>query len=380
MKKAIHFGAGNIGRGFIGLLLSLSGYEVVFVDLDDDLVSDINDVESYQVVEVGNSKQEYSVDNIRAINGSDVASVAQEIEDANLVTTAVGANNLQYIAPAIIKGLKERLEGRDQDYLNIIACENAVRASTDLKEYVYEKLDESKRDTAESYVGFPDSAVDRIVPPQECDGLKIKVEPFSEWIVDETQIKGPTPEIEGMKLTDNLLAFVERKIFTLNTGHAGVAYLGYYKGYEYIHEAIKDEEVHQIVKEALLESGSSLIKLYGFDKETHRKYIEKILKRFENKELMDSVTRVGRDPRRKLGPKDRLVNPAVRAFENGRFPENLCKCIAAGLLFDVEEDKSAKQIQDSIAEKGVVETLENVTGLSSESDIGERVLNEYNSL
>lgn len=380
MKKAIHFGAGNIGRGFIGLLLSLSDYEVVFVDVDDDVIADINQTESYKVLEVGEAKEEYIVDNIRGVQGADVASIAQEIKDADLITTAVGANNLQYIAPAIAEGLTVRLNNEIGTPLNIIACENAVKASTDLKEEVYDKLDSAKKDKVNSYVGFPDSAVDRIVPPQETGGLQVKVEPFSEWIVDETQIKGPTPQIEGMTLTDNLLAFVERKLFTLNTGHAGVAYLGYYKGYDYIHEAIKDEEIYQTVKEALAESGSSLIKLYDFTKETHQQYIEKILKRFENQALQDSVTRVGRDPKRKLGPTDRLVKPAVRAWEKGKFPENLCKCIAAGLLFDVAGDETAQEIQASLVEEGVNDVLKEVTELDPKGELGSKVIEEYNKL
>ncbi|AGB40291.1 mannitol-1-phosphate/altronate dehydrogenase [Halobacteroides halobius DSM 5150] len=381
MKKAVHFGAGNIGRGFIGLLLNLSGYEIVFIDVDQKLVSSINSSDSYQVKEVGgDSEEEYTVDNIRAINGTNINEVAEEIKDANLVTTAVGVSNLKFITPAVVAGIEQRLEACNTDYLNLIACENAVRATSELKEQVYEKLDTAQKKQVEKYIGFPDSAVDRIVPPQDNGGLEVEVEPFSEWIVDKTQIKGPIPDIEGMKLTTNLLAFVERKIFTLNTGHAGTAYLGYHKGYNYIHEAIEDQEIETIVKNALLESGSSLIKLYSFDEEAHKQYINKIIKRFKNKALNNSVIRVGRDPIRKLGPTDRLVKPAMRAFENGTFPSNLCKCIAAGLLFDVGEDKTAKEIQTAIEEQGIETTLTEITGINPKGDVGQEIIKKYYQL
>jgi len=41
-KKMIQFGAGNIGRSFIGQLFSRSGYEVVFVDINKELIKEVN--------------------------------------------------------------------------------------------------------------------------------------------------------------------------------------------------------------------------------------------------------------------------------------------------------------------------------------------------
>ena len=381
MKKAVHFGAGNIGRGFIGLLLSLSDYEVVFIDVDDGLISELNQKNSYQVLEVGGAEvKEYKVDNVRGVNAKEREKAAAEIKDADLVTAAVGPTNLEYIAPAIAQGIKERLKEDNLDYLNIIACENAVQASTKLQEYVYDKLEEAEQEQANDYIGFPDSAVDRIVPPQDNEGLEVKVEPFKEWIVDKTQFKGEVPAIEGMDLTDNLLAFVERKIFTLNTGHAATAYLGYYKGYQYIHEAIKDDEIYQTVKDALLESGKTLIKYYNFSEKSHQQYINKILKRFKNPALQDSVVRVGRDPIRKLGASDRLVKPALRALDINIFPVGLRKSIAAGLLFDPEGDEEAQKMQTMIQQTGIEETLEEVTGIEGNSLLGKDIIRTYKKL
>ncbi|MCZ4274260.1 hypothetical protein O4H47_18060, partial [Maritalea porphyrae] len=79
-------------------------------------------------------------------------------------------------------------------------------------------------------------------------------------IVDEQQFKGEIPDIAGMERTNNLMAFVERKLFTLNTGHCITAYLGCLKGHRTIREAIEDPSIHAEVKQAMQESGEVLIK------------------------------------------------------------------------------------------------------------------------
>ncbi len=382
MKKALHFGAGNIGRGFIGLLLNLSDYEVVFADIDQEIIAELNKKNSYLVLEVGQEKEKhYQVDNVRGILSNKTYQAAEEIKDADLITTAVGVNNLKHLAEVIAEGIKLRIAEGSNQKLNIIACENAVRATSKLKKVVYKFLTKEEEKKVEKQIGFVDSAVDRIVPPQENeDRLEVKVEPFKEWIVDKTQFKGKIPIIEGMTPSDNLLAFVERKIYTLNTGHAAAAYLGFYYDYQYIHQAVKDDKIYDIVKSALKESGQSLVKLYDFDYEQHEQYIEKILKRFMNPALKDSVERVGREPMRKLSEEDRLVKPALRAVENDITPTGLSKSIAAALFFDVEEDEQSQKIQKLITEKGVEQALKEITTIDSESKLGKEILAKYKEM
>ena len=380
MKKAVHFGAGNIGRGFIGVILDQSGYQISFVDTDKELISQINKQSMYKVVEVGADSKEYVVDDVVGVEAGDKEQVVAEISQADLITTAVGVDNLKFLVSALVEGIKRRHNSSIEKKLNIIACENAVQASSQLKKEVKSKLEPKILDYMEQYIGFPDAAVDRIIPPQTSEQLEVKVEPFSEWIIDKTQFRGPNPNLEGVELTDNLLAYVERKIFTLNTGHCGTAYLGYLKGYEYIHQAIQDKEIADIIKKALLESGRYLIDYYGFDEEKHKEYIEKILTRFENEALQDSVVRVGREPLRKLSAEDRLVKPALRSLEVEYFPEALSICIAAGLLFDPSGDEQAKKLQVMIDKSGLEKALEEVTSRSADNKLGQEIIGKYDFL
>ncbi|MDI6478370.1 mannitol-1-phosphate 5-dehydrogenase [Cronobacter dublinensis] len=379
--KALHFGAGNIGRGFIGKLLADAGISLTFADVNQTVLDALNARHSYQVRVVGEHEQIDTVSGVDAVNSTsdDVVTLIAQVD---LVTTAVGPVVLERIAPAIAKGLALRKAQGNERPLNIIACENMVRGTSQLKTHVFNALAQDDNAWVESHVGFVDSAVDRIVPPSESaanDPLEVTVETFSEWIVDKTQFKGELPTIPGMELTDNLMAFVERKLFTLNTGHAITAYLGKQAGHQTIRDAILDEKIRLVVRGAMEESGAVLIKRYGFDDAKHAAYIEKILGRFENPYLKDDVERVGRQPLRKLSTGDRLIKPLLGTLEYGLPHQNLVLGIAAAMHFRSADDPQAQELAQLIADKGPQAALAQVSGLDANSDVVAGAVNAYNA-
>ncbi|MFU1792629.1 mannitol-1-phosphate 5-dehydrogenase [Paenibacillus azoreducens] len=375
--KALHFGAGNIGRGFIGLLLSQSGYEVVFSDVNESLVQSLQERGSYTVSIADENGERIPVHGVRAIDGRDLALVAEEMATADLVTTAVGVPILKHIAPGIAAGIKLRIE-RGGSPFHIIACENAIGASTQLKEHVMGLLSLEEKQQAASIAAFPDSAVDRIVPLQHHeDPLAVTVEPFYEWVINRSQMFPGAKEISGVHYVDDLIPYIERKLFTVNTGHCSAAYAGYRKRYDTIQEAMKDEEVVGLVTGALQETGSMLVRAYGFDAAEHEAYIHKIVDRFRNPYLSDEVIRVGRSPIRKLSPDDRLVRPALRAWEQGGNIGHLTKVMALALKFDYAGDPEAARLQGLIGEKGVRRAFAEVSGLESDHALTQRVIDDY---
>ncbi|EGR4368796.1 mannitol-1-phosphate 5-dehydrogenase [Vibrio cholerae] len=368
-KNAVHFGAGNIGRGFIGKLLADADIAVTFADVNEPLVDQLSHQQEYKVKVVGSECKMETVSHVTAVNSASEALIERIIK-TDLVTTAVGPTVLDIIAKTIAKGLSARFAAGNTQPLNIIACENMVRGTTHLKQQVYQFLTTEEQQQADVLVGFVDSAVDRIVPPLQAandDPLEVTVESFSEWIVDKQQFKGEIPQIEGMEKTDNLMAFVERKLFTLNTGHCVTAYLGCLKGHRTIREAIEDPCIHAQVKQAMQESGEVLIRRYGFDRALHSAYIEKILSRFANPYLVDEVDRVGRQPLRKLSANDRLIKPLLGTIEYGLPNGMLLKGIAAALKYRNSSDPQAVELQQSIEKEGVRSTLARYTGLAAES-------------
>ncbi|AIM19708.1 MULTISPECIES: mannitol-1-phosphate 5-dehydrogenase [Serratia] len=378
--KALHFGAGNIGRGFIGKLLADAGVEVTFADVNQTVLDLLNSRKSYSVHVVGEQERVERVNNVSAVNSGSEAAVAL-IAKADLVTTAVGPQILAKIAGTIAKGLVLRHQQGNVQPLNIIACENMVRGTSQLKQHVFAALPQDEQAWVEQHVGFVDSAVDRIVPPADSsDPLEVTVETFSEWIVDQTQFKGQPPAIAGMELTDNLMAFVERKLFTLNTGHAITAYLGQRAGLQTIRDAILDPAIRRVVKGAMEESGAVLIKRYGFDADKHAAYINKILGRFENPYLHDDVERVGRQPLRKLSAGDRLIKPLLGTLEYGLPHANLIQGIAAAMSYRSEQDPQAQELAELLNTLGPKAALAQISGLPAESEVVEEAVAVYNAM
>ncbi|MDF7670522.1 mannitol-1-phosphate 5-dehydrogenase [Orbaceae bacterium ESL0721] len=380
--QALHFGAGNIGRGFIGKLLSDAGVHVTFADVNQQVVDAIATRHQYPVNVVGEQSTTEIVTGVDAINSTS-EKVIDYIASVDLITTAVGPQVLTYIAPTVAKGIIERHKQGNNRPLNIIACENMVRGTSHFKQVIVKALPQDLLPWVDAHIGFVDSAVDRIVPPavsESGDILEVTVETFSEWIVDKNQFIGEIPTIKGMEPVDNLMAFVERKLFTLNTGHAITAYLGFYKGIDTIRDAILDDRIRSIVRGAMEESGLVLIKRYQFDPEKHRAYIEKILSRFENPYLHDDTARVGRQPIRKLGANDRLVKPLLGTFEYQTSNDNLLIGIAAALNYRNDEDDQAVKLAKMIEEQGVKSAFCEISEIKQDNPVVALIEAHYTKL
>jgi mannitol-1-phosphate 5-dehydrogenase len=343
--KAIHFGAGNIGRGFVGLLLHEAGYEVVFADVNAPLIEALQQAPSYTVHEAGQTPTDKVVDNFRAINSAtSEEDLISEIATADAVTTAVGPTVLRFVAPVIAAGLARRDAGLPP--LAVMACENAINATDLLAEQVWANVPEGDREALAGRVAFANTAVDRIVPGQAADaGIDVTVEAFYEWVIESPSFGGNPPMIPGATFVENLAPYIERKLFTVNTGHATVAYLGKQAGVSKLSEALLVPTVADGARRVLEETSALLVAKHGLDEATQRAYREKILGRFANPSLPDTVERVGRQPLRKLSRNERFIGPAAEIAESGTRPVALLEAIGATLRFSVADDEQSVELQ-----------------------------------
>jgi len=362
--KAVHFGAGNIGRGFVGLLLHEAGYEVVFADVADALISQLASASSYDVHEVGENPAVKTVTGFRAFNsGSQEAAVVEEISTADVVTTAVGPHILKFVAPVIARGLAAR--STDLPPLQVMACENAINATDLLRTEIQAAWDDSAGDL-DAVAVFANTAVDRIVPNQAPgQGLDVTVETFYEWVIDRTPFDGNAPVIPGATFVDELGPYIERKLFTVNTGHASAAYFGYQAGLEKISDAMADPAVAAKVRAVLEETKELLVAKHGFVEAEQEAYVQKILSRFTNPHLPDTVNRVGRAPLRKLSRHERFVGPAAELAERGVTPVALLEAMSAALRFDDGNDDEAVELASLLSELDAAAVVERITELTA---------------
>lgn len=372
MSKAVHFGAGNIGRGFVGLLLHQGGYDLVFTDVAGPLVEAINAASQYIVHEVGEGGVDTVVTGFRAINSAtDASALVDEISTADVVTTAVGPTILKFVAPHIVAGLGLRDPAAAP--LHVMACENAIGATDTLRE----EMAAAAGDGWEAVSGravFANTAVDRIVPAQEPGGgIDVTVEPFFEWAIERGPFGDNPPNIPGAHFVDDLTPYIERKLFTVNTGHATTAYFGAAAGIEKISDVLADDAIAAKVDAALRETSELLIRKHELDPATQHAYRETIIRRFRNPALPDTVWRVGRQPLRKLSRHERFVGPAAEALERGLPVDGLVAAMGAALAFDDPEDAQSVDLQRMLREQSAAEFTGAVTGLDPQHPLFARI-------
>ena len=389
MEKVVHFGAGNIGRGFLGQLYFESGFETVFVDIDPQIVELLNKFHEYPLKIVDDiSSKEIIVKNVRAVNGINPDKVADEIFDAHLISTAVGISSLSNIAGSIAQGLLKRWENLNFNPINIIICENMLNADKYLRNMILQELSKEQTRTfaGESViclfnelVGTAEASIGRMVPVmteemKEGNPLRIWAESYSEFPVDKDGFKGDIPQIKNLMPYSPFDFYIKRKLYVHNAGHAILAYLGHLKGYRYIYECISDTKINHICRFALLESGVALSKEFHIPMEEITVHIDDLMKRFGNRALKDTVTRVGRDPLRKLSSVDRLIGAAKLAQKQGIVPLYICLGAANALRFNEPDDDASQRMQNMINQDGAEGVLKQVCNLNHDETLGKTIM------
>jgi len=336
MKQAVMYGGGNIGRGFIGALMSGSGYRVTFIDVAEPVVKALQEKETYPVRYVSSEGYEdVWVKNVTAVNGNDAEAASDIIARCDIMATAVGARILKFIVPNIVAGLRKRWSAGAKP-LNIIICENLMDANKILEAMLKEQLTEEECALFDKTVGLVEASIGRMVPIQteemkDGEPMRVCVERYGFLPVDKAAFIGEIPEITNMVPYEPFDFFIKRKLYVHNMGHALCAYLGDLLGLQYIYEAIAVPQIRILVQNAMLESAMALSKKYGASLYDLQLHITDLLNRFTNAALKDTCQRVGGDPARKLGPTDRLIGSASLALEQGICPAYIAMGAACGL-------------------------------------------------
>jgi mannitol-1-phosphate 5-dehydrogenase len=345
LRKILIFGAGKIGRSFIGQLFGNGGYRIVFVDVDASIVDLLNTHRSYRVVIKGDHDSEIVVNNVQAISGRDTDKVAEEVATAGILAVSVGKNALEKVIPVIAKGLKKRFYYEPACPLDIIIAENMRDASDFMKEHLKANLPADF--PVETFVGLVETSIGKMVPIMtsadlEKDPLMVFAEPYNTLILDGKGFKSPIPDLKGLAPKENIKAWVDRKAFIHNLGHATAAYYGYYKHPEaiFMYEILEDKEVYSFTRLVMVQSAVTLSKIYHYDYSLDDllEHIDDLLARFRNKALKDTIYRVGSDLTRKLGFDDRFMGALRLAGLIGTNCDMILEAMSYGLFFDAKDE------------------------------------------
>lgn len=381
METAVHFGAGAIGRGLLGDLLHESGYEIVFVDTMQKLIDQINASHTYELIEMELNNHRKIIDHVSALHSIEESDkVVDVIANAVILTTSVRVENLKRIAPVIGRGLVKRMELGNTP-INILAFENAYRASDTLQDEILKCTPQLTPETIGKAACFANTITDRVVMNIEENGKSvIQVGDTFEAAIEQNMLYDPASRpIKDGSYTGNINLALDRKLFIVNGGHCACGYLGNLRGYTIMMDGFKDPEVYKEVRDQMCEVGHMLSKKHTIEYQELAEYIEFALDRYLSSKNTDYVVRVCRNPIRKLSPNDRLAGPAIQAAALGMPFGNIARAIAAALIFDAEEDAESQQIQAYIREHGIEAAIPHYTTIQKGTELFETILKHYQS-
>lgn len=376
--NVVHFGAGNIGKGLIGYVLSLNQANLCFVDVDANTVNQLNRDKRYTIKVLEDKPEDITINSVSAtLCQPNSASLFDAVIHADLITTSVGVNNLAKIAGILVQAIQARAEA-GKPAIEIIANENAINASSILEAEIRQQLAPAEFARLKTQCYFVNSAIDRqSLSIEEQGHLMTAVEPFYEWVVEKRHIVNPAIlKLKGITFVEDLLPYIEKKLYIVNLGHCATAYLGYVAQKPTILDTLNIPAFHAFVVKVMQQSAQYLVKQYQFNPTELSDYIENTLRRFSNPHLQDTVTRVGRSPIRKLGPNERITGPMQALYQHQLPYHHLVTVMALALHFRDPSDEQAEQLQQDIQQSGLQETLKRITQIQSPALI-EQIENRY---
>ena len=349
-REILIFGAGNIGRSFVGQIFSRAGYHITFADVDAELNKNLNRRGGYEVVHrhPDGHDERLEIGPVSAVHSNDHPALEAVLRRVPLVATSVGATILPRVIPHLTGEARRRAtEGLPP--FNLILAENIHGAGDTLRSAMMEALAETGSAGGYSATsphgaapGILECSVGKMVPLISLEARRrepttVYAEAFNTLLVDARGWNGPPPEVPEIRLVEPIQAWVDRKLYIHNFGHAAAAYLGFQRNPEwtYIREAVQDPGVHRTVREAMATNGEALMLEYPgvFTTGEITEHIDDLLYRFASPSLGDTVFRVGRDLPRKLAPGDRTRRPLRLRLRHGQPTDTVEEVYRAALRF-----------------------------------------------
>ena len=286
---------------------------------------------------------------------ADHADIVYDLEHPDRPGTWVG-----YVAEAAAR----RMKGNGAPF-TLLSCDNleanGEKARRALLSYA-EIRGGALLQWIEQNVSFPNSMVDRITPRTTgehssrieqtygvCDRCPVISEPFRQWVIEDAFVAGrPAWELTGAQIVADVSPYEKTKMRVLNGGHSAMGYAADLLGYSYIHEALRDPSLRELLMQFMDEVRPTLQQLPGIDLD---EYSVTVVKRFSNAAIRDQVARICSDGCAKLA---KFIVPSLfDLLQAGRSPRVLPFVIASWLhyLRGVDENGRALTISDPMLDR-----------------------------
>jgi len=385
-ENIVIWGAGRIGRGFVGDIFNNNGYGITFIDKAQALVDLLNRNGSYRVVRAVSADDIQSVDisGYEALHISEKEAIQNAFDSSSLTALAVYPKDFREVAKQLKTHLMARLK-ENSTPMNILLCTNLAHAGPKFTEFLFEGLDDKQKHMLEETTGIIESLVIRICPNPPADLLKVHplvvwTNGYNELPVDKQGFKGKLPDIDEMRFVEDMRAEEMRKIYTYNMFHAVLAYHGHMAGHNLLVECLADDRIRSEALGAIDEVSQMLQIKYGFSIEDMDAWIDSVIKHTNNTTIGDTVIRSAADPLRKLRRDDRLIGPAMLCLEEGIDPIHLINAAAAAFFYLEEDDQASNDLQMMIKNEGIDQAVINVCGLSKGTVVHDRIVDAYKAL
>ena len=375
-------GSGRTAGGFVAPLLAAAGWRTVLVGRDSSVVVAVAASGEVRLRTGGPSGRERRIANVSALRIDDPR-LTKEIVDADLVATAVGPGALSLVGRQLAGPLRVRMDaGRP---LNILTFENHRRSPQLLTAGLLETRPSLAPHIGRT-IGIAGAAVWRTIAARTIGphGVRYDADRVNECHVDGAALLDGLPPKDGslprLQLSDAYDDRIVEKLWLFDAGHAAAAFLGWAASCATIAEAMELPEIGRIVaavvdeaafafaaRQRLRPGGETLPPRDGY----------RILSRYADPRLADPVTRVAREPGRKLGPDDRLIGPAAACLAAGIRPVALATAAASALRYANRSDAQARHLGVERRRLGPEESLAIVSGLPPNDDLSRLICDRY---
>jgi mannitol-1-phosphate 5-dehydrogenase len=362
----------------VGNILHRSGYQILFVDVSDLLVDALNLHRGYPLQVIApDTESTLFVDRITALSFDQREHIQHAVAECDLISTSIGPRQLPVLAPLLAGGLRRRFAGGKAKPVNIVPFENAYANGDLLRKLVFEYLSEEERGRFSSLCGFPNTTITVTafdVTRDDPTGLLVGIDrpEDRELVADKRGFVAPVPNLVEILMTDQLGRYEDRKMFVAGA-HAIGAYAAHRQAHTIYSKAMQQPELRRVLMGAVAEISVVSQQMHRFSPEEMKRYLDPLIARFCDLRFDDPVSRVAREPKRKLAPQERIVRPARFALQHGLDCDYLVGGIVDAFHYDDPRDKEAQELQKSLAETGWQSTLLEVTGISLEEDLGRKI-------